>query len=33
MNRLNTIVWFLSDNGGPTSKNASRNDPFAVDSG
>ena len=27
--RENTIVWFLSDNGGPTSKNASRNDPFS----
>ena len=25
----NTIVWFLSDNGAPTSKNASRNDPFS----
>lgn len=25
----NTIVWFLSDNGGPTSRNASRNDPFS----
>ena len=25
----NTLVWFLSDNGGTTSKNASRNDPFS----
>ncbi len=25
----NTMVWFLSDNGGPTSRNASRNDPFS----
>lgn len=25
----NTIVWFLSDNGGPTTKNGSRNDPFS----
>ena len=25
----NTIVWFLSDNGGPTAKNGSRNDPFS----
>jgi arylsulfatase A-like enzyme/Ca2+-binding EF-hand superfamily protein len=24
-----TIVWFLSDNGGPTDKNGSRNDPFS----
>ncbi|MEM6852980.1 MAG: sulfatase-like hydrolase/transferase [Planctomycetota bacterium] len=23
-----TIVWFLSDNGGPTARNGSRNDPF-----
>jgi arylsulfatase A-like enzyme len=27
--RENTIVWFLSDNGGPTAKNGSRNDPFS----
>lgn len=25
----NTLVWFLSDNGGPTIKNGSRNDPFS----
>ena len=25
----NTLVWFLSDNGGPTAKNGSRNDPFS----
>ena len=25
----NTVVWFLSDNGGPTKKNGSRNDPFS----
>ena len=25
----NTIVWFLSDNGGPTTKNGSRNNPFS----
>lgn len=24
-----TLVWFLSDNGGPTHHNASRNDPFS----
>ena len=24
-----TIIWFLSDNGGPTHQNASRNDPFS----
>ena len=24
-----TLVWFFSDNGGPTSKNGSRNDPFS----
>ncbi len=24
-----TVVWFLSDNGGPTTKNGSRNDPFS----
>ncbi len=27
--RKNTLVVFLSDNGGPTSKNTSRNDPFS----
>ncbi|XZE56562.1 sulfatase-like hydrolase/transferase [Planctomycetaceae bacterium SH139] len=27
--RENTLVVFLSDNGGPTSKNKSRNDPFS----
>lgn len=27
--RKNTFVVFLSDNGGPTSKNTSRNDPFS----
>jgi len=27
--RENTLVVFLSDNGGPTSKNTSRNDPFS----
>ena len=25
----NTLVWILSDNGGPTAKNGSRNDPFS----
>ena len=24
-----TLVWYLSDNGGPTTKNGSRNDPFS----
>ncbi|MHC4996351.1 MAG: sulfatase-like hydrolase/transferase [Planctomycetota bacterium] len=24
-----TLVWYLSDNGGPTTKNASRNDPLS----
>jgi arylsulfatase A-like enzyme len=24
-----TLVWYLSDNGGPTHQNASRNDPFS----
>jgi arylsulfatase A-like enzyme len=26
--RERTLVWFISDNGGPTFQNASRNDPF-----
>ena len=27
--REKTLIWFLSDNGGPTHHNASRNDPFS----